>query len=235
MAAEAGCDEKTVRRWKDRYGVASRPVSETAALRQARTDELPARTLEVIEGELLGDGSLVSRVRGTTRYAAQYLHHARDRAYLEWLVTQLPGLEHTIFGPYKPETGTAFVLQTRTYAGLLPLFERWYDPARPAHRRKRVPLDLRVTPLMALHWYLGDGHLAVDRRSPGTKPVIRLSTDGFALEEVERLAAQLQHCRARVGRFGKGHRIVLDSAPFLEWIGHCPVPDVYGYKWRPRA
>ncbi|MFB7496070.1 hypothetical protein ACFC09_15485 [Streptomyces sp. NPDC056161] len=238
VATAAGCDEKTVRRWKARYGVASRPMSENASLRQSRTDELPATTLEVIEGELLGDGNLNStkRLKAGQYVSASYMHSTCHRPYLEWLDDQLQGMESKLYGPYATSlNGTGWALRTPRYTALLPLYRRWYDPSRPAYRRKVVPQDLRVTPRMALHWYLGDGTLAVDRRSAGTKPIIRLSTDGFELEEVERLAAQLTHCRARIGRFGTRHRIVLDSAPFLEWIGPCPVPDIYGYKWRPRA
>src|SRR5205823_10380602 len=139
-----------------------------------------------------------------------------------------------ISGPHTGRYGTTYHLGTRSYTALLPVRQRWYDD-RLAGLCKVVPADLAVTPVIALHWYLGDGHLAVDRRpsKAGAKPRIRLSTDGFRPEDVERLAAQLTQFRARIGRFGNGLRIVLDSAPFLDRIGLCPIPEVYGYKWEP--
>lgn len=217
----------------DRFGIKTRSMSENASLRQTRADVLSASTLEVIEGELLGDGNLSTsaRPKAGSLVSALYQHNARDREYLEWLSTQLAGVQTRVYGPYNHGHGVTWALRSPRYAALLPVYRRWYDETRPAYHRKVVPADLRVTPRMALHWYLGDGTFAVDKRSAGTKPVVRLSTDSFDLADVERLAAQLAHCRARIGRFGKGYRIVLDSAPFLEWIGPCPVPNVHGHKW----
>lgn len=237
VSKAAGCNEKTVRRWMAKYGISTRSMSENASLRQTCQDDIPASTLEVIEGELLGDGNLNSTKRPKTGeyVSASYMHNTSKRPYLEWLAGELVGLDAKLYGPYNQSTGgISWGLRTRRYAALLPLYQRWYDPTRPARERKVVPADLRITARMALHWYLGDGTLAVDRRSAGTKPIIRLSTDGFTVPEIERLAAQLSHCRPRLGRFGERYRIVLDSAPFLGWIGPCPVPDIYGYKWKPR-
>src|SRR6476659_1841520 len=130
VASRAGCDEKTVRRWLARYGLATRAMSESASLRQADQRLLPPRTIEVIEGELLGDGNLVapSRCASAVRHAARYQHNSKYRAYLDWLATQLIGVTCTFYGPYdNRKGGLIHSLRTGSYAALGPLYQRWYD------------------------------------------------------------------------------------------------------------
>lgn len=229
VAAAAGCNEKTVRRWKARHGVASRPAAETASLRQAQHTPLPARTLEVLTGELLGDGSLAVRTRGDgPAYAARYRHATSSRAYLEWLADQLDGLSCAVTGPYAhvAPSGKAYPgydLSSRSHSALAPLHVAWYGPDG-----KVVPRDVEVTSLVALHWYLGDGGVETGR---GRRPTVGLATHGFTRDEITRLAEQLEPCRPRIVRHYDWLRLRLDAEPFLDFIGPCPIPEVYDRKW----
>jgi hypothetical protein len=104
---------------------------------------------------------------------------------------------------------------------------RWY-----VGKKKIVPADFVLSPLAALHWYVGDGSLHKQN------PRIVFCTDGFDDLSVRRLLKQLELCgfRPRLRYSRKKHpRIELgvdDVAKWLSWIGPCPVPEL-SHKWAP--
>jgi hypothetical protein len=242
VARAAGVNEKTVRRWQKRHEVPSRLRTETASLRQAIQGTLPVSTIEVIEGELLGDGNLHARGRQPDIRqppAARYQHTCGGTpGYVEWLATQLEALPVVIDPPRTHPKRVSvegqplhkFVLRSRSHAALGPVFDRWY--VREAGRnRKRVPTDLVLTARMALHWYMGDGG-AIRQRDKPRQRALRIDTHGFTHEEVYHLAGLLADFRATVRRQRHWRFVaVLDGPEFLEWIGPCPVPQVHAHKW----
>jgi DNA-binding XRE family transcriptional regulator len=70
------------------------------------------------------------------------------------------------------------------------LREKWYKRVGDKYV-KRIPLDIQITPATLLHWYLGDGSLRRDLRTPNSRPCVRLSTEGFIREDIELLIRKL--------------------------------------------
>ena len=243
VAAEAGCNPRTIKRWQKRHGVSSRSLAEHASARQAMSGALPAETLRVIDGELLGDGSL----RAWTRHldgpihAAAYHHSTNKEEYLHWLAERLVGLESTVGGPILRSMTTVngdplwrYALRTRSHAELATFYRRWYRHEEGEPRRKIVPPDLTITPTVALHWYLGDGWVSHNRDRPHV-PYLALATHGFQRDEVERLADLMAGFDARVYKQRQWWFLRLMAAQdFLDYIGPCPLPDAYGHRWRLR-
>lgn len=193
---------------------------------------LEGRLAEILDGELLGDGSLIKPNRGD----AYFTYTTSRRGYLEWLLGLLASfnLEPTGKGIYKAVGGwsprPSYQYVSKRYPELTDSYWRWYP-----NGKKRVPKDLVLTPITCLHWYLGDGSL----KNPLPTPYITLSTQAFTKEEVEFLVSMLNEIvgEARIGKHPSGPVIIMGSKAarkFLEYIGPCPEPiqHIYGYKWR---
>lgn len=234
VARMAGCNEKTVRRWLQRHGLKTRSMSENAWFRQAAHGVLTETATEIIQGELLGDGYLGRR----SAWSSRYQHNSQYREYLVWLscLLEAEGLRfcHVIptFNQTKTSKISGWHISSKSYTALSEIHGKWYEEGV-----KIVPSDLKLTPRMALHWYLGDGCLLVP---PSRKPQsyrVRLSTDCFRLYEVHALAEQLKEFSPSITRYqsvneSRGYRLTLKSE-FLQWIGSCPkeIESIYGYKW----
>lgn len=228
VAKERACDEKTVRRWMRRHGVATRSLSEHAAWRQAHAGALDPAIYEVLDGELLGDGNLFSICRHTARYQ----HTAKHKLYLEWL-SALMGDCGLPFGDVTQVDNNgreAWHVSSRKSWCLKKTFDRWYPEGK-----KIIPKDIVLTPRACLHWYLGDGGLSTTR----SHPACVLATCCFHRSEIEAtLLPQLSEFSPRLKQqktlLGEefGFCVVLDSS-FLSFVGSCPGPidSVYGYKW----
>ena len=113
-------------------------------------------------------------------------------------------------------------------------YHRWYK-----HHIKHVPTDLKLTPLVCLIWYLGDGCLVHHNNS--NQQHIKLATHCFTKEEQERvLIPQLQNFEAKLVKAGvkkstneTQYAIIIPRRHiqnFLNYIGECPLIE-YRYKW----
>lgn len=229
-------NEKTIRRWLKSYNLSCRPISENASLRQAVSSEIDDEGLEILYGELLGDGCI------TTRYvlSARYTHTSKHEKYLMWLRYKLSNSgivfsEKSIFDAtnLKPnENGKIYkhyILASKTQFQLKRVRDLFYP-----NGIKIVPNGLKLTPKMCLHWYLGDVH------KPKRAKRVYLYPYYFHIKSVEYLKLQLEYHKPKIHYLAKimgnnenyGHGISLDYS-FLEYIGGCPeeIRDVYGYKF----
>ena len=217
-----------VEHWVMKYGIPLRSRSEAIHLATGAQVELSPNVVTFIEGELLGDGTLF----GASPWSARYCHGSKHAEYIEWLTDAFAaeGLERAGGGgPYNPGFGAIYTYQTRDYAALRPLRDRWYPDGK-----KHVPADLILTPLRARQWYIGDGSYYPTK--PGHQAHIVIYTMGFAVPEVEALVAQLNELGFLATRQPSSNVIHISAkstADFLDWIGPCPEPikDIYGYKW----
>jgi hypothetical protein len=220
-------NEKTIRRWLIYYGIKTRPISETASLRQSVSKQLTQKGIEVLNGELLGDGCLISR----SVFSARYTHTNKHKEYLLWLknILENEGVVFSESAVCGMDKGKYFNygLRSRSQFELKPLFDRFYP------KEKIVPHDLELTPTSCLHWYLGDGS-----KPKNWKGVILLPLS-FHVKSVLFLADQLKNFNPRVQKQYKGlgedygYQIVVNE-DFLDYIGGCPaaIQSVYGYKFK---
>jgi LAGLIDADG DNA endonuclease family/Homing endonuclease associated repeat len=183
--------------------------------------DVSKEAIEIIEGELLGDGSMEQHSN------ACFSHSTANFNYAKLLHGKLEttGLPLRPLEPVPARNGGKPQLRTRTSCNIsfTTLRQRWYP-----YGKKIVPSDLHLTKTMCLHWYLGDGYVE--------QHTVKFSTCGFTETEVVRLAALLTTLgfKASKNRRSGGHFVVRmskEAAPrFLQWIGPCPAHG-YEHKW----
>jgi len=146
-------------------------------------------TLSIIEGSLLGDGSISKD--------GIYTQQAKDGKYLQWLAKLLTkrGVHCTVI-PTKHKSGFSkskdfWQLYSHTCPALADLRKKWYIRYR-GKTLKIVPPDIKIIPVTLLHWYLGDGSFKRDFRSDQiVRPYVRLHSLGFTREDIKLLIDKL--------------------------------------------
>jgi len=242
IAREQGISESTICNWLHEHGIPSRRAG------------WPRNHLEIspylramLEGELLGDGSITVAWSNDNGYSsAKYSHGSKYREYLIWLSGEFSsqGLEQagTIYRTiYKPKTTKlgwrhnqyiSYRYNTRTYPELVQFRERFYPDGK-----KIVPKDLILNPISARQWYIGDGSLNRQKNAGEDSFSIGIATCGFDKYSVVYLMDQLSTLGIKVTHRLNNNTIYISTsstADFLDWIGPCPpeIENIYGYKWQ---
>ncbi len=185
--------------------------------------ELEKKELEALDGFLLGDGSIQQRSSRTGRLTLT-VQYAEFGKYL---------LSH--FTRYSPKWRQRYIDserykkvlshwsgETKSDQCFLAQKKRWYP-----QNKKRVPKDVRFTPLSLLLWYLGDGCYV-----PSHKRIV-LNTQGFSIENVDFLCSKL-HKLGVVCHRNKRNDICIGkyfARKFLELLAPNPVA-CYEYKFK---
>jgi hypothetical protein len=143
-----------------------------------------ARFLEVLDGLLLGDGSLRHpNPDGATSFKLS--QSVRHMAWVKMIEEEFRFVSvETSTAPLKAipgGRGPAVELRTRALVELDEHFERWYPISK-----KVVPKDVRLTPLALAYWFSGDGARASNGYS------VRFCTHGFSREDVDFLVRRLE-------------------------------------------
>lgn len=189
---------------------------------------------EILEGELLGDGNLEL---GKEAKGSMYRHSNKHADYLKWLFSRLA--QHGLNGNgniYKGHSKwVAYQAQTYRYRELTDLKKKWYP-----NGIKIVPDNIELTPLVVLHWYLGDGCLT--KRKDRNLYCLYLSTNCFMYEDVCGLNDNIHE----LGINSYVQHMVKDQyciniyeqksiQMFLDYTGGCPkkIEPIYGYKFLP--
>lgn len=222
---EQGDDARTV---AARHGVSQWKVLEIIKTsgRPARnaghkrvTEPLTPNQLEIITGELLGDGSLNV---GRTYVNAKFQWGGKSFEHGAFLHETLG-----IFAGYFKQDRVYWKIVSKAAMAFTPIWRDWYVSGK-----KCVPQNLALTPTVVRHWYLGDGYL---KRRVHRRPAVLLSTqcfDSYSLETLIRAfhAVQLHPWREK-NHSGEMLRFSTDETEaFLRYIGPCPF-DHYQYKW----
>jgi transposase len=243
VAGHYGVGVNTIKDRLLRYGVGIKSKKRIKQEAAENHVELSDEFRQVIDGELLGDGSLrrlsvgASFAYGTANLEyATYLFELFKRNKISMVGDKIRKRvmipTSGSFAKNGPATSYSFVAKSNYEFG--EIYDRWYPDDV-----KIVPHDLELTPIVVLHWYIGDG--TTNGRS------ITLCTDSFTLEENQLLSTLLYEavgiepkvrecvlcsCPGKY-RFRKYYRLYirrLDAKKFLEYIGQCPVKS-YKYKW----
>lgn len=183
---------------------------------------LTEKAIEILSGELLGDGHMSSSGSNSG-----FQHSTANIEYGNFVYNKLkeqnvPLLEPEII-PERNNGKKQFRTRTSCNVSFSELREKWY-----INGVKVVPKDLELTAEMSLHWFLGDGTL-------DGSGVILISTCNFLKEDVDFLVEKLNKLgiKSSVNRDGKYYlvRIWKNSVKdFFNYIGPCPI-ESYGYKW----
>jgi len=238
IAAVNGRPYDFARRHVLRAGATPRSSAEGVHLakRVQQDVEVTEELTELIDGLLLGDGHLEA-----TQWSAR-LTLGQTAAHLPWLqqvhgILTRSGVASTIQvhgrAGQMSVHGKRFrrrrsrALRTARYVFLKAVHARWYP-----NGVKRVPQDVRLTPLSIAHWYFGDG--TVGCRGYHAK----FCTDGFSAADVRRLMQALTERFAWAPVLEQRNRILLcktcDRASLVKMLRSSQVPRCFRHKLRLR-
>jgi len=234
IAKEIGVSGPTVRRRLKKFSIARRRYSHNIRDNHVK---LTKPFLDLIEGELLGDGHIcMIRPYRTGRYG----HSSKHEGYIEWLFGEFEkyGLKQS--GEIQRREGVggfgygiSYSAFTKYYVELKDLRFKWYPLGK-----KVIPYDLEITPVILRQWFLGDGHYAQ------TPKQVSFSTRSLPLIDVKHLVKLIKEQvkinptiqRETAYGTGKGCSIFIpkrDVYDFFNYIGECPdgINDFFGYKF----
>lgn len=162
---------------------------------------LTDRQLEIVTGSLLGDGTICTNfVDPNCKFQLTQSKSDKDgiskKTYFFWFVKEFIDLGCTVAPKaikssgilYKNKIYFQYVFNTRCNHLWNEIEKKWYVPRVDHHffrRRKIVPLDLKLTPLILCVWMMEDGS---NYSKDGN---ITLETQGFTPQEVDFLIARL--------------------------------------------
>lgn len=151
-------------------------------------DSLSKEQEEILIGSMLGDGNLGINKKGiNARFTIK--RKIEDKEYLLWEYEKFstfcgsPTKEHYPLDKRTNKIYPAISFCTRAS----PIFTNYYKIWYP-NKIKIVPKNLELTPLTLLIWFLDDGSI---NRSKTDTLDLKLSTNGFLMEDVQRLADML--------------------------------------------
>jgi len=216
----------TIKYWLKKYDIPIRSEGEAVHLAKANHCNLNQKAREWINGELLGDGCLMSY----SPYSTMFQYSSKYREYIQYVSDTLKSFEIEQAGKIikrQDKKCDCYFYQyaSRCYVELLPIRKRWYP-----HGKKIIPRDIKLSPTTLRQHYIGDGSLGHLKYS---RPYIRLSTDSFPIPDVEWLVKQLNRLGFNTKRQLSSNVIRISAhstKEFLNYIGKCPV-SCYQYKF----
>jgi len=214
----------TVHRMFTRLGIERRRAVEAADEALTKSIEISPALLEIIEGELLGDGALRRYKNGALfGYTTKYYEYA------VWLSGQFEaeGIECGDITEFHHDRGNVtFRFQTLVYKELGDLFDGWYN----GPGQKQLPRDFELTPIRLRHWFIGDGSNVTSAKA---KYIACYSA--FSPEDKERLRGMLETLLdTQVSFHESGNKFYIKAEAtrrMFDLIGPSPV-RCYEYKWK---
>ncbi|MFX1514020.1 MAG: hypothetical protein ACFFCQ_15685, partial [Promethearchaeota archaeon] len=243
------CSEKVVLKALKKHEIPRRDRAYATHLSKRNVIHLTPNCLELIEGSLLGDGSLSKGKYSsyfTIKQSKKGINGLSKKGYilLHQMILQESGYPSTLVEKDYIEKRPRFLkkgiteeirgeyhLRTISSIQLYKQRQRWY-----LNGKKRVPRDLKLTPFKCYIWYCEDGTL--HRKQSRTSPfqAIKLCTMGFQREENLFLIKRLKTILGvKEGiRLNKRNNIILNKYPaelFLKYINRgSPCPGM-NYKF----
>lgn len=194
--------------------------------------------LDWFDGWLLSDGSL-GTYQGSKN--ARCGHSSSHRQYCEYVASHWRsfGLTHAkIYDELQEAGNICYHILSHNHPSLTPQFQRWYPGG---NGDKRIPQDVRLSPVALREWYIGDGMLFQVNQAPA------LVCGSLLEQEMEFLKGKLESLfKVALGKFidegretkrgairGRCWKLYFkkeDSPAFFSYIGPSPLP-CYSYKW----
>jgi len=218
-------DRDTIYQWLRHYNIRIRSNAEAQHESRKNTVNITSDLLDILSGELLGDGSL-KKTRGG--WSSSYCHTSQYSGYVEWLSSKFMSLGLSQSGRIVHRKDNCWDYQTLSYEELVVLREKWYP-----HGIKIVPKDLVLNETIVRHWAIGDGVIAHPKVG---RPHFILCTNSFDKDSMSVLIEQLSllGIRATVRNSDNTIYIRKDSTEkFISYISPCPseIESMYGYKF----
>ncbi len=221
-----GVSHTTIGRWLKKFNIPVRPLGEAFHLVKANHCNLSKEAIEWINGELLGDGCIISQ----SPHSAYFIYASKYKVYMQYISNTLKSFGIKRAGQirkyYHKDTNCyTYHYCSLCYEELLPIRKQWYP-----NGKKIVPKDISLTSITLRQHYIGDGCLIHHKTG---RPYIRLATCGFLISDVEWLIKKLINLnfKATIQMASNTIHISTHSTKdFLNYIGKCPV-NCYNYKF----
>lgn len=201
-----------------------------------RNTDLSDHHKQIIEGLLLGDGSVIRQKRDRT---AKLSVRTTEKLFADHIVLSFP-LSINVYS-YQPKTTIIrgkecrckenYKVESKVDNSLNEFREKWYLDGV-----KVIPSDLELTPVSIRYWFYGDGTSSFMNSHKSV--VLVFYTNSFLYSECEFLQKQLLE---KTGVYfninsDRGKPILKVSSrkaafDFFQYIGECDV-DCYKYKWK---
>lgn len=236
LAAKYNCTTASIRNWLKEYGFDVRAPGDRERHRDAL--ELSQYTQEILDGWIVSDAYISkhndktnSRIVLCSKHK-EFVQHTRD-LICDNIWTKNPEIRIRISKDNRcQKSTTAYYLETQKNITFSAMRDRWYRDDK-----RIVPPDFKLTPTIALYWYLGDGHL--ETKSP-VNHRITLSTDSFHIDDIRNiLLPQMEKfCPHLSPSYQQdvpiGYRIRISGAEhiqaFFDYVGVCPLAT-FNYKF----
>ena len=183
---------------------------------------------DIIIGSLLSDGSINNSNNGKNYF---WTHMCINEDYIDLLIKETNIRLNKFSTESKPFVSTingetylskkSYTLKSMASTTFTKYRKEWYP-----NGIKIVPHSIKLTPIVVLHWYIGDGSIS---DSNG----ITLCTDSFDESSIFFLLQELLQLNFDPIHSEKRNRIIIPNRrvrEFLSYIGKCPV-ESYEYKW----
>jgi len=193
---------------------------------------------EMFVGFMLGDGYLSNRNK--SKHTSQFIvtNKFPSHAYFVSQILAREGIDHIVKiadkqGSFRGSKASSTVY-TKFYKTFMDLEEEWYTTRSDGTHYKRIPSDLKLTPISLLTWYIGDGYL-VNLHGKPTR--VQICTDRYTDDEIKflrdcferdlEIPAQIDWNRRRI-RIPTRH-----LKQFFDIFPECPtlINADLGYKW----
>jgi len=212
--------------WMKKFDILRRSLSKGNHLARGNHCQLSQKAIEWIQGELLGDGCLIS----SSPYSAYFSYHSKYFEYAQYVSDTLKSFGIKQIGKinkyyHKKLNCYSYAYCSHHYVELLSLYKRWYPEGK-----KIISKDLELTPLILRQHFIGDGSLIHPKNY---NPSIRLATCGFSIFDVEWLIKKLNKLGFKTTRQPAMNTIYISThstKDFLKYIGNSPV-RCYDYKF----
>lgn len=152
--------------------------------------QLTPRQIEILEGLMLGDGHLSKRAQNHNPHL-KVTRSASDIEYNAWLaeefsewITKRGIFEYSVHDRRTNKDYHHCAFRTICHEVFQGLFDRWYPDGI-----KRVPQDVKLTPLTMAIWFADDGSIS----NPDLYSLdLKLAVHGFLGSDAERLRSLLE-------------------------------------------
>jgi hypothetical protein len=195
---------------------------------------LPSQMHDFMVGALLGDASIwvPSRDKEGHQVGNPNVGFGHGEAQKDYLFLKYRLLQHYAReAPESRQGGYAntlkWVFSTKSHPALLDLYESFISEGV-----KRIPTEIRISPLALAIWYLDDGSISVGESH---RPKATFHTQSFTFSDVERLLESLNRTYGLTGRvhdYGKGPQLEMtaDASEILFGLVAPYIPPCLQYK-----
>lgn len=195
---------------------------------------------QIIEGCLLGDGSILSRCNINSYFTLdciyeEFPNHLSRVLPFERVRLTTRKSKKVIFHGKKYNAKVAHRITTKYNKSLNEFRHVWYPDGK-----KIVPCNLKLTPTVIKYWFYGDGSTSYIKYKNIIDAYVRISlcTNSFTIDECDFLVSEMKKkCNSEFGIYlsrGKPMLVTLktsDVLNFFDYIGKCEL-DCFTYKWK---